>query len=182
MKSLRNHKFGKLGLVAAFLLLFGAAYLGGTVSASHDAAHAQTAPTTTTTTPTATQAAETKGVENGTTEATEAPGQAPEQKDTTNSAALQAQAKITVEQAKQAALAKVPGTVVSATLEDEDGVAAYVVNITPSAGGNAQEVTVNAVSGQVIAEQAGTSNEGTGGSESDGPGGSQFDGEQQGNN
>jgi uncharacterized membrane protein YkoI len=62
---------------------------------------------------------------------------------------LQSQAKITVEQSKTTALQKVAGTVQSVTLEDEDNVVVYNVQVKDNAG-KIQEVKVDAQTGVVI--------------------------------
>jgi uncharacterized membrane protein YkoI len=64
-------------------------------------------------------------------------------------AELQAQAKITAEQSKTAALQKINGTVQSVELEDEDNKAVYKVVIKDSAG-KLQEVIVDAQTGVVV--------------------------------
>jgi uncharacterized membrane protein YkoI len=64
-------------------------------------------------------------------------------------AELQAQAKITAEQSKTAALAKVKGTVQSVALEDEDNKAVYKVVVKDTAG-KIQEVIVDAQTGVVV--------------------------------
>jgi uncharacterized membrane protein YkoI len=68
-------------------------------------------------------------------------------------AALQPLAKITPEQAKQAALAAVPGTVNKVTLENENGSVVYGVEIT--AGGTVTDVKVDAGTGKVLAQDSG---------------------------
>lgn len=68
--------------------------------------------------------------------------------DSQEQALLQAKAKITADQAKVAAQAKVSGTVSSVKLDDEDGTAVYEVVI-----GN-QEVKVNAVDGSIMKIEA----------------------------
>jgi uncharacterized membrane protein YkoI len=64
-------------------------------------------------------------------------------------AELQAQAKITAEQSKTAALQKVSGTVQSVALEDENNKAVYKVVVKDSAG-KLQEVLVDAQTGVVV--------------------------------
>jgi uncharacterized membrane protein YkoI len=64
-------------------------------------------------------------------------------------AELQAQAKITAEQSKTAALQKINGTVQSVELEDEDNKAVYKVVVKDSAG-KLQEVLVDAQTGVVV--------------------------------
>lgn len=61
---------------------------------------------------------------------------------------LQAQAKITADEATVAAEAAVHGTATSVQLEDEDGIAVYAVSI-----GN-QEVAVNAIDGSIVHVEA----------------------------
>jgi uncharacterized membrane protein YkoI len=90
-------------------------------------------------------------------DATEAPGtevkDATEAKDPNEKeltpAELQAQAKITAEQGKTAALQKVSGTVQSVALEDENGKAVYNVVVKDSAS-KLQEVIVDAQTGVVV--------------------------------
>ena len=67
-----------------------------------------------------------------------------EQNDAAEQASLQAKAKITAEQAKTIALGKVPGTVVSVQLDDEDGTPVYEVTI------GTQEVKINAIDGSIV--------------------------------
>ena len=67
-----------------------------------------------------------------------------EQSDATEQVSFQARAKITAEQAKTIALSKVPGTVASIQLGDEDGTPAYEVTI------GTQEVEVNAIDGSIV--------------------------------
>lgn len=75
-----------------------------------------------------------------------------------------ARAKITEDQARQAALAKFPGgSVVKATLEDENGTLIWEVKVTDT-NKQEHEVKVDATSGQVLGVQA-EGNEGPGGSE-----------------
>lgn len=82
--------------------------------------------------------------------------------DAQEQAQLQALAKITPDQAKQAALAVVPGTVTSVKLGDENGSLVYEVII-----GNT-EVKVDAGNGKVLhQEAAGTDNEKGGENETD---------------
>ena len=148
-------KFKQISLLVALLLLVGAAFLVGSVSGGHSAALAQTPPTSTapvaTGTPTVTG---TEAVGQETSDGAAEPKSA-ETDSAASQAALQAAAKITVEQAKTAALAKVPGTVVSASLEDENGKAVYQVVVTPTAGGANQEIKVDAANGTVLVAAAG---------------------------
>jgi hypothetical protein len=72
----------------------------------------------------------------------------------TEAAALQAKAKITAEQAKQAALAQFPGATVGKTeLGDENGAVVYEVALVDAKGAK-QEVHVDATTGAVVAHQA----------------------------
>ena len=63
-------------------------------------------------------------------------------------ARYQSLARITAEQARSAALAKVPGTVVGATLENEDGNLVYGVAVRTTAG--ERDVKVDAGNGSVL--------------------------------
>lgn len=65
-------------------------------------------------------------------------------------AALQALAKITPDQAKTAALAAVPGTVVKVDLDNENGNVVYSVEVKTANG--ATEVKVDAGDGKVLAQ------------------------------
>jgi uncharacterized membrane protein YkoI len=81
--------------------------------------------------------------------------QAPESESATEdeaaeAAALQALAKISPDQAKQAALAAVPGTVDKVELENENGNVVYGVEIT--ANGTRVDVKVDAGNGSVLAQ------------------------------
>lgn len=90
----------------------------------------------------------------GTPEASEQP-EAKEAPEAAEQPVDPAQAKITLDQAKQAALAKFPGgTVVSATLENEHGTLVWDVELT-DANGASQEVAVDATSGQIVSAHAG---------------------------
>jgi uncharacterized membrane protein YkoI len=122
---------GVLGvLTAAFLL--------GSVSLGAAFAQTQTAPTPAAQSQTAPAAKEKKGEANEQAE----------------SAALASQAKITVDQAKSAALAQFPGGTVKQTeLEDENGTIVYGVELTDSAG-KSQDVKVDATSGKVLKVEA----------------------------
>ena len=87
----------------------------------------------------------------------------PEGTETDEAAALAKLAKITADQAKQAALAKFPGaTVQKTTLDDENGSLVYTVELT-DASKAAQEVKVDAGNGAVLAVEAG-------GADNEGPG------------
>ncbi len=180
MRNLFNTKFKLFGLTTAFVMMFGLAYMAGTISTSRNSAFAQsttpgqtatpTQPATTNTqSATDTSAAETadgpeasEPANSATPEGTEPADSATPEVD--NQAALQAQAKITPDQAKQAALAKVSGTAVSATLEDENGKTVYTVVVTPTGGGANQDVKVDASGGSVLKVEAGEQEDG-GGSE-----------------
>lgn len=86
-----------------------------------------------------------------------------EQDEAAEAAALQAQATISVDQAKQAALAQFPGgSVLDAELEDENGAVVYGVEVRDTAGAQ-HDVKVDAKTGTVVATQA----EGHEGPESD---------------
>lgn len=71
----------------------------------------------------------------------------------TEAASLQASAKITPDQAKQAALAAVPGTASKVDLDNENGSAVYSVEIT--ANGTTTDVKVDAGNGKVLSRDAG---------------------------
>lgn len=74
------------------------------------------------------------------------------------SAALQSQAKITPDQAKQAALAAVPGTADKVELENENGTVVYGVEVTDSAG-QKTDVKVDAGNGSVVSKEVDTEND-----------------------
>lgn len=155
-----SNKIRNMGLLLAFLMLFGAAYLGGTISSSRSAAFAQAKPPTQAATPAEVTPS---------TQATPEPTQ--ETQDTANpvnpndkesieqpeksQADLQALAKISADQANQAALAQIPGTVVSTRLVEENGRVVYDVYVKPNTNGPNQEVTVDATDGKVLKTQAG---------------------------
>jgi uncharacterized membrane protein YkoI len=84
--------------------------------------------------------------------------------DQAEAATLQAAAKISPDQAKQAALA-VPGTAGKVELENENGNVVYGVEVT--ANGTTTDVKVDAGNGSVLAKDA-DQNEGTKGAESGG--------------
>ncbi len=67
-------------------------------------------------------------------------------------AALQALAKITPEQAKAAALAAVPGTVVKVDLDNENGNVVYSVEV--QTANSATEVKVDAGNGKVLSQDS----------------------------
>lgn len=70
------------------------------------------------------------------------------------SAALASQAKISVDQANAAALAKFPGAIIKKTdLGNENGTLAYDVQLTDSSG-KGQEMKVDATTGAVLSTQA----------------------------
>ncbi len=83
------------------------------------------------------------------------------QDDQAESQALAGSAKITVDQAKQAAEAAVGGTAISAQLENENGTLDYEVKI-----GN-QEVNVNANNGSIMKTGQGDNNEAGSGTENE---------------
>lgn len=67
-----------------------------------------------------------------------------------NQAALRAKAKVTLEAARQTALAKAPGTVKSEELEKENGKLIYSFDINTSNG--IHEVAVDAITGAVVSD------------------------------
>lgn len=67
-----------------------------------------------------------------------------------NQSALQAKAKITLEAARQTALAKAPGTIKSEELEKENGKLIYSFDIGTPDG--THEVAVDAITGAVVAD------------------------------
>ena len=72
------------------------------------------------------------------------------------SAALASQAKLSVDQANAAALARFPGATIKKTdLGNENGTLAYDVQLTDSSG-KSQEVKVDATTGAVLSAQADT--------------------------
>jgi uncharacterized membrane protein YkoI len=64
---------------------------------------------------------------------------------------LQQLATVTSDEARAAAIAAVPGTVGSIEIDDEDGFVVYDVDVTTDAGG--VEVTVDAGTGEVLAQE-----------------------------
>ena len=68
-------------------------------------------------------------------------------------------AKIDAGKAMAAAQTRVPGKVLSAALDNENGNLVYSVVITPTAGGPAQDVKVDAGNGVVLDIDAGNSHE-----------------------
>lgn len=75
------------------------------------------------------------------------------------SAALAGSAKITADEARDAALAAVPGTVGEVELENENGNVVYGVEITDSSGAT-YDVKVDAGNGTVLAQEADDADEG----------------------
>jgi len=73
--------------------------------------------------------------------------------DAAESAALQSAAKVTPEQAKQAALAAVPGRVTEVELENEGGSVVYSVEITTPGTTTEVEVEVDAGNAKVLAQE-----------------------------
>ena len=69
-------------------------------------------------------------------------------------------AKIDVGRAMAAAQARVPGKVLSAALENENGNLVYSVVIAPAAGGPVQDVKVDAGNAAVLHAEAGNGREG----------------------
>ena len=85
---------------------------------------------------------------------TEVPdGQETSDDDAGEQAALAALATVTPSQAEQAALATVPGTVAETDLDSENGFVVYSVEVNGT-DGTVTEVTVDAGSGEVLAQQA----------------------------
>lgn len=82
--------------------------------------------------------------------------------DAQEEAQLRSLAKITPQQASQAAQAAVPGTVTSVKLEDEDGSLVYAVVIGQT------EVKVDAGNGQVLHQEAADTGNENGGNEQEG--------------
>ncbi|MDQ1466534.1 MAG: hypothetical protein QOH10_949, partial [Actinomycetota bacterium] len=103
---------------------------GGLALGAAGIAAAATGPSSSPSTPTSTAAADEKG-----------------------DAALPALAKITPDQAKQAALAAVPGTVTKVALENENGSVVYGVEI--SANGTTTDGKIDAGNGKVLAQDSG---------------------------
>jgi uncharacterized membrane protein YkoI len=90
-------------------------------------------------------------------DATEAK-KAPEVADPNEQANLQKAAKITQQQASDAALKQVSGTVKKVELEDENGVVVYGVEIV-DANGKSFDVKVDAATGNVTKADSGDNNE-----------------------
>ena len=87
--------------------------------------------------------------------------QAPEsanENDAEEAKALEALATTTPDQARQAALAAVPGTAGNASLEEENGNVVYSVEVT--ANGTVTEVKVDAGNGSVLAKESAESESG----------------------
>jgi hypothetical protein len=125
------------------------AFLVGSVALQP--AFAQSAPTSTPAGQTAKPTGQPAAAE--TAETPDTPGGA-EVDDATEAAALQAKAKITAEQAKQAALGQFPGATIGKTgLGGENGTVVYEVDLV-DAKGVKQEVHVDAATGAVVAHQA----------------------------
>lgn len=62
---------------------------------------------------------------------------------------------VSIESARQTALARVPGQVIEEELEDEDGRSVYEFDIQPSQSGTpVQEVVVDANTGQILKVEA----------------------------
>ena len=99
------------------------------------------------------------------TSSVQMPESATEENDQAEAAGLQAAAKISPEQAKQAALAAVPGTAGKVELENENGNVVYGVEVT--ANGTTIDVKVDAGNASVLAQEA-DQKEGTDGAESGG--------------
>lgn len=92
---------------------------------------------------------------------------APEQSDQAEAQALASLAKITADQANQAALAQFAGATVTKTeLDNENGWLVYSVHLTDSTG-KAQDVKVDAGNGKVLAVEADGSEEGVAGADTD---------------
>ena len=83
----------------------------------------------------------------------------------TDEAALQKLAKMTLEQAIQIAQGAVPGAAIEAKLEDEDQNLVYTVEV--SNAGSTSEVIIDAGNGKVLAVQADGADEGRDGGEDD---------------
>ena len=99
------------------------------------------------------------------TSSVQVPESATEENDQAEAAALQAAAKISPEQAKQAAVAAVPGTAGKVELENENGNVVYGVEVT--ANGATIDVKVDAGNASVLAQET-DQKEGTDGTESGG--------------
>jgi uncharacterized membrane protein YkoI len=99
------------------------------------------------------------------TSSVQVPESATEENDQAEAAALQAAAKISPEQAKQAALAAVPGTAGKVELENENGNVVYGVEVT--ANGTTTDVKVDAGNASVLAQET-DQKDGTDGGEAPG--------------
>jgi uncharacterized membrane protein YkoI len=91
-------------------------------------------------------------------DATEKATEAPEAVDPNEQAKLQSAAKITQQQASDAALKQVSGTVKKVELEDENGVVVYGVQIV-DASGKSFDVKVDAATGTAAQAQSDDNNE-----------------------
>lgn len=80
-----------------------------------------------------------------------------EQNETDESKALEPLAKITADQARDAALAAVPGTATKVTLENENGSVVYAVEVKTAKG--SVDVKVDAGTGKVLHQEAGDGEE-----------------------
>lgn len=87
----------------------------------------------------------------GSIQVPEQEGAETDESEAAEAAALQAAATITPDQAKQAALAAVPGTAGEVELDNENGSVVYSVEIT--ANGTTTDVTVDAGNGKVLAQE-----------------------------
>ena len=85
--------------------------------------------------------------------------------ETAESSQLQGLAKITPDQARQAALGAVPGTASTPVLEDENGNVVYGVEIQTATG--TADVKVDAGNGTVLSQDTGDNNEKQSASETD---------------
>jgi len=70
---------------------------------------------------------------------------------------LQKDVKVTIEDAKNTALLTVPGTIVEAELDNENGIAVYSIEI--SNGKTTSDVKIDAVTGKVLNTENGNENE-----------------------
>jgi len=149
MKSLNPKKFALVGGITATLLgsaLFGRVALQnvGAVSPTNTPGPATTVVQTTSAPVTGSPSTGVQPVPNQGTETAEQP----------DTQINPTQAKITMDQAKQTALGKFPGgTVTTATLDNEHGVLVWDVELT-DAKGVAQDVKVDATSGQIVNTQS----------------------------
>jgi uncharacterized membrane protein YkoI len=102
-----------------------------------------------TTSPSTSSSAESQQHERSYTSSVQLPEQA-NQNEADETAALTAAAKITPDQARQAALAAVPGTAVSVSLDNENGNVVYSITIT--ANGTTTDVKVDAGNAAILAK------------------------------